>query len=112
MNKGFYISAYGAEVIKDPNETTNYGLAWSDVLWPGATVTSADWDVPAGLTEVAASVNGTDVSYQGRTHAAGTLTICQISGGTLGERYTVTCHATMTTGEVKDQSFIVDVRAL
>lgn len=112
MNNGFYISAYGgAEVIKDPDEVVNFGIAWTDRLWPGSTVSSADWDVAAGLTEVNASINGTALTYKGVTHAANTVTIIQVQGGTAGARYTVTCHAVMSNGEHLDQSFIVDVRA-
>lgn len=112
MTQGFYISAFGgAEVIKDPNEVLNFGIAWTDRLWPGATVSSADWDVEAGLTEVNASINGSSLTYRGVTHAANTVTIVQLSGGTIGTRYLVTCHATMSSGEVLDQSFTVDVRA-
>ena len=112
MTSGFYISTYGgAEVIKDPDETVNYGIAWTDRLWPGATVSSAVWTVGVGLTAVNSSINSGALTYKGITHAANTVTIVQLQGGTIGVRYTVTCRAVMSNGEQLDQSFIVDVRA-
>ena len=108
---GFFLTSYGASVIHDPNETANYGLAWTNRLWPGATVVSASWTVPVGLTNVNASINSAALVYQGNTYAANTVSIIQLSGGTVGARYTVTCRASMSNGEILDQSFIVDVRA-
>lgn len=107
---GFFLTSYGASVIHDPNEMANYGIAWGNRLWPGAAVVSASWTVPVGLTEVNASINNLALVYQGVSYPAYTVTIVQLAGGTAGTRYPVTCRATMSNGEVLDQSFIVDVR--
>lgn len=81
---------------KDPDETEQYGVDWSDKL--GAdTIGSVAWQVPAGLNNVASSNVGL-VSY------------IKLSGGTAGADYTVTCRLTSNGGLVLDRSFVVQVR--
>jgi hypothetical protein len=112
MRTGFYESAYGLEIIKDPDSSLDYSLAWTDRLASGVTISSATWAVPAGLTKVSEQVNGAPVVANGRTFPIGTVAVVRISGGTIGERYTCVCHAILSSAEVDEQSIIIDVRAM
>lgn len=111
MSTGFYSTSFGDEIIKDPNETLSYGIAWTDRLSTGVIVSSVSWEVPAGLTAGASSINSTAVTHKGRTHAIGTVTSVILSGGTLNTRYTVTGRATCSNAEIMDESFIVLMRS-
>lgn len=109
-SSGFFVTPYGASIIKDPQDEKYYSIIFADQLSTGATIASVDWDVPAGLTEGASAINSSTVTRKGRTYAVGTIAQVFISGGTSGTRYTVTCHATCSNAEKLDASFIVDVR--
>lgn len=63
---------------KGDDETLDYGIDWSDILTDeGVTISSSTWDVPAGLTEESNSSSSTGTSIV-------------VSGGTVGELYTLT----------------------
>lgn len=108
---GFFVTPYGATIIKDPQDEKLYSIVFTDQLSTGATVASATWDVPVGLTKISDAINSGSVTRNGRVHVAGTITQVFLSGGTAGTRYTVTCHAVCSNAEKIDASFIVDVRA-
>lgn len=85
---------------KDPDATIQYGFDWSDWLDTGDTVASAVWTIPAGITKVS----------QAETD---TTTTVVISGGTLGQIYTVICHVVTVAGLSDDRDFTIlvsDVR--
>lgn len=68
----------------------------ADVTVP--TVQSAQWTVPAPLSEVS-------------TSESGFLALIVVSGGVDGEDYALTCRMTPTTGKVIEQTITVPVRA-
>jgi hypothetical protein len=112
MRTGFYESAYGVEIIKDPDSTLDYSIAWLDRLSSGVTISTATWTIPAGLTKVSEQVNGAPVVSNGRTFPIGTVALVRLSGGTIGTRYTCLCRATLSSAEVDEQSIIIDVRPM
>lgn len=83
--------------IKDPDAKKDYGVDWTGWLATKSdTIATVSWDVPAGLTVTA--VSGPQA----------TPTVW-LSGGTVGETYTVTCHITTAGGRIDDQSFSVRI---
>lgn len=76
---------------KDPGATLDYNLDWSAWL-NGDTITNVVWTVPAGLTKTTQSV-------------ANGVTTVWLAGGTLGQRYTVTCRVTTALGRTDERSF-------
>ena len=81
---------------KDPNETLDYVVTWSDFL--GAdTIATVTWDVPTGLTNVTTSNTTT------------TATIF-ISGGTHGQEYIVGCKITTAGSRTAERSFKLIIR--
>lgn len=98
--RGFQKDAAGDWIEKDPNAVLDYAVDWGAPLnsWlAGETIASVAWTVPAGLTQGAAS---------------NTNTVAQVrlSGGTVGQTYTVTCRITTSTGQIEDRSFRVVIR--
>lgn len=86
---------------KDPGETKDYYIDWTDLLATGETISSDTWVVPTGLTE-AAALTGTsgNVSYVG------------LSGGTAGTTYTLTCTMVTSAGRTFERSIRVPVEQL
>lgn len=82
--------------LKDPNATLDYGFDWSEWLATGDTISSSDWTVPAGLTEVSASNTTT------------TATVF-LSGGTAGSSYDVVNRITTANGRTDDRTITIRV---
>lgn len=83
---------------KDSAASLNYTIDWSAWLPSGEAVTSADWDVPSGLTEVSSSTTST-------------TTTVRLSGGTVGTLYTCRCVVTTTPSSYVDARSI-DIRVI
>jgi hypothetical protein len=82
---------------KDPQAFLDYFVDWGTWLTEGDSISTATWTVPDGLTQEAATVDGTKA-------------IVWLSGGTSGQEYTVTCHVTMTpSGREDDRSLTISV---
>ena len=62
---------------KDPDETLDFTIDWSDWLVDSDTISSSAWDVPVGITEVSKS-NDTTTAW------------IFLSGGTDGAEYKLT----------------------
>ena len=81
---------------KDPDSTLDYVFDWYDngngFLGTTDTISSAAFTATTGLT-VSSSSNSTQ-----------TATVW-ISGGTVGQTYTVNCRMTSAAGRIKDASF-------
>jgi hypothetical protein len=84
-----------AVVPKDPSDIADYVIDWSRFLGV-ATIASAIVTVETGITKVQQSNTTTSVTVR-------------LSGGTAGAQYTITCQATLSTGEVFQRSFEVAV---
>jgi len=98
----------GPYVVKDPNATLDYLLAWKDWL-NGDTISTAAWEVDVGLTKQSDSVNASPVTIDGVSHPAATVATVWLTGGTAGQKYLVRCRITTVAGRVDDRSFRVMV---
>ena len=75
----------------------------------GATISSATWTVPSGLTK--ASSNQAAVTIQGVAYAVNTVAAVWLSGGTDGVDYLVSCRIVTSDGRTLDHSVMLQVRA-
>lgn len=84
--------------VKDPAELLDYVVDWEDNwLAEGETISTSDWTVATGITEVSASNTGT------------TATVW-LSGGTHGQEYLVTNTITTSAGRIGERSIKILVR--
>lgn len=75
---------------KDANATLDYGVRWNN--WLGTdTITNSEWIIPTGIT-------GTNMSN------ANGVTVVWISGGSVGQIYTITNRITTAAGRIDDRS--------
>lgn len=93
---------------KDPNAVLDYKFDWkgktnagkdSDWLTTGETIISHTVTAAAGLTVDSSLTTDDDTSVT-----------AWLSGGTVGNRYSVTCHITTSAGRQEDSSIYVDMR--
>lgn len=83
------------QYVKDPDETLDYQIDWSD--WLGTdTISLSSWDVTSGIT-VDSSSNTT------------TTATIWLSGGTENSRYEITNTVTTADGRIAEKSFIVKI---
>lgn len=81
------------EYIKSPAGILDYQIDWETWL-NGDTISTSTWTVQSGITKV--------------TDTKGTYTTTiWLSGGTIGQRYTVTNHIVSAAGREEDQSLVV-----
>lgn len=80
---------------KDPSAILDYSIDWS--LWlNGDTIQSSSWTVPQGLTKASETNNSTSATVW-------------LSGGILGQTYTVTNRVTTTNGRTDERSILIKV---
>jgi hypothetical protein len=82
--------------IKDPDALLDYTVDWSEWLMEDDEIASADWVVPAGLTEESAS------------NTASTATVW-LSGGTAGSEYDVVSRIVTADGREDDRTITIQV---
>lgn len=82
---------------KDPSENLDYTIDWSAALVANDTIVSSEWFIPTGL----------NASQQ--THDI-TKTIIWLSGGTVGEKYTVGNRITTTDGRIMERSVLLKIK--
>lgn len=92
------MATYRKAPPKDPDETLDYGWDWSEYLPRDDEIQVSVWEVPDGLTKEADGFS------------AKTTTVW-LSGGTLGEEYTVTNRVTTKHGRQADRSFTLKIRS-
>lgn len=80
-----------ASYVKDPQAVLDYQLDWSLWLAAAETITTSTWTVPAGITKTTDS----------HTTTAATI---WLSGGTLGQRYSVVNEVTTNQGRTDDRT--------
>lgn len=84
---------------KDPDEAVLYGIDFSERVADGVTVSSATWSLsPAGLT---ASTQTT----------SGAIAQLKLAGGALGDAYLVNCRATMSDGQILEETARLEILA-
>jgi hypothetical protein len=76
---------------KDPDDELDYVFDWSDWLETGETLTTCTWSTPTGITQDDDDIGAT------------TATVW-LSGGTVGETYTVGCLVTTSMGRSCERS--------
>jgi len=82
--------------LKDPSGKLDYTVDWT--TWLGAdTISTSTWTVPTGLTKTS------------DTHDGKAATIW-LSGGTVGQEYTVTNHIKTASLREDERSIIIQVR--
>jgi hypothetical protein len=81
---------------KDPEAVLDYVLDWTDEL-DGDTITSASWDVPAGLT---------------LDNESNTTTACTVwlSGGVTGTNYRLVNEVTTAAGRTDQRTVSITVK--
>ena len=85
---------------KDPNSTLDYSFDWSGWLAPGETINADSWTVtPSGAS--ALSLSGQD--------AEGNLVSVNVSGGTVGHRYRLSCQISTDSGRTAERSTAIRV---
>lgn len=77
---------------KDPNDILDYTMDWSSWLGGVDTITSSTFTIPSGLTSVV------------DTHGSSTATVW-LSGGIVGQSYTVTNQISTLGGRTVERSF-------
>ena len=82
--------------IKDPDAVLDYQWDWASWLPTGDTIASATVTADAGLTVASSSATSTAV-------------LAWLSGGTVGQSYTVQCRVTTVQGRTDDRSFPIAV---
>ena len=85
-------------VDKDPDAILPYTIDWAQWLPSGATISTAAWTTPAGITKGDGS-NGAPAPTKTNT----TATVWLI-GGTAGADYLVTCRIATNTGLTDDRT--------
>jgi len=105
---------------KDPNAVDFYHIVWcsedgtndgtaSDTgELQGATISTTDWTLPAGITED--SENTSELTMRGITYAADTVTTIKLSSGTGGLDYELLNRITTSDGRTLDKSITIMVR--
>jgi hypothetical protein len=82
---------------KDPDAVLDYGWDWSDWLEGGEIISTYLVTVPSGITKDSDSKTDSIVT-------------AWLSGGTLGEIYTVLCHIVTDAGREDDRTIYVAIR--
>ena len=84
------------QFTKDPDATLDYAVDWMRWL-AGDTIQTSEWIVPDGLNQVSASNTPTKATVW-------------LSGGTVGQSYTVTNRITTAAGRTDERSIIIRVQ--
>ena len=82
--------------FKDPNEVLDYVVDWSERL-SGDTIANSSWTMPPGITKDSDS----------RTT---TTTTIWLSGGTIGESYSMVCRIVTAGGRTMDQTCKIKIK--
>jgi hypothetical protein len=103
---------------KDPLSKEPYFIIWCDKLTglndgsrkdrgelQGATIVTATWTVPDGITKE--SSNQAAVFIAGISYEQDTVTTIWLSGGMVDKNYSLTCLITISDGRILDSKTIV-----
>lgn len=86
--------------IHDPQAILDYSVDWSAWLSGDDAIVSVAWTATAGVT----------VLDDPAPTVVGKVATVWLSGGTLGQRYVVTCHVVSASGREDDRSFALIVQ--
>lgn len=105
---------------KDPDSIEPYFIVWCDPdgtndgsandkgELQGATIVSATWTVPTGITKNSSNQNA--VTIHGVNYVVNTVTTIWLSGGTAGADYDLTCRITTSDARTLDKTITIPVR--
>lgn len=82
---------------KDPQAVLDYAIDWSDWLEIDDTIASAEWTVPTGIVS-------------DKEEESDTAAVIWLSGGTLGEKYSIACKITTTEGRTDERTIQVKIK--
>jgi len=85
---------------KNPGETVDFAIAYSDSLENGEIISNSTWDVPSGLNKVSTSIIDNSTGAQ-----------IVLSGGTLNEAYDVK-NTAITSGGSVQRTFVRTIRVV
>lgn len=107
---------------KDPNSVEPYFIVWCDAdgtndgsasdtgELQGATISTATWTVPSGITKDSSNQNA--VTIKGVSYGVNTVATVWLSGGTDGTDYDLLCRITTSDSRTLDKTITVPVRTL
>jgi hypothetical protein len=105
---------------KDPNSVEPYFIVWCDEdgtntgattdggELQGATIATATWTVPTGITKDSSNQNLCTIA--GVSYAVNTVCTIWLSGGTTGEDYPLNCSITTSDSRTLQKTIVVPVR--
>lgn len=82
---------------KDPNEKLDYTINWSAALVGTDTIVSSEWDIPSGIV-------GSQQDHDD------TKTIIWLSGGNIGEKYSISNKITTRDGRIMERSILLKIK--
>ena len=91
------------------NDGTNTGAGTDDGELQGATISTAAWTLPTGITKDSSNQN--IVIIHGVSYAANTVCTIWLSGGTDNTDYDLLCRITTSDGRTLDKTITVPVRS-
>ena len=104
---------------KDPNNVEPYFIVWcskdgtndgstsDNGELQGATISTATWTVPTGITKDSSNQNA--VTVAGVSYSANTVCTIWLSSGTAGTEYTLSCKITTSDSRTLDKSIVIPV---
>lgn len=87
-----------ATQVKDPDETRDFALDWTSRLANGETLVASTWTPQTGLTVAQGSFTGT-------------IATARVTGGTVGNRYTLENEVTTSFGRTYHETLDIEVRS-
>ena len=91
----------------DPNEIQAYSVDWSRFLNTGDTISSVAWLVNGTVT---GSYEITDNLTLVQPTNTTTVATVRITGGTVGQRYKISCRVTTADGLIYERSINLTIR--
>lgn len=91
----------------DPNEIQAYSVDWSRFLNTGDTISSVAWLVNGTITPSYGITDNLTLVQPTNTTTVATV---RITGGTVGQRYKISCRVTTADGLIYERSINLTIR--
>jgi hypothetical protein len=82
---------------KNPSAIIDYAVDWTTWMAAGDSLATVTWTVPSGITKVSDTTDGAKC-------------IIWLSGGTVGQNYTLTCSIVTTDGRTDSRQIVIKVK--
>lgn len=86
--------------LKDPSSSVDYSVDWSEWLSDAESITSTTWSIDP---------SGNSAPSLGAESAMDTTRSVFVSGGTLGERYRLSCRIQTDSGRTVDRGLTIRI---